>query len=445
MNAGNATCPRVLFVTSHAFNDITGTGITFRNLFRGWPAERLATVHDDLVPASSEVCRHYYVLDERELDLWAPLATARRLARRYRTPRNAASPAPAATLEASGGASAPGWARRVLGDSVPQRARLSGALERWIEDYRPEVLFTILGSVAMMELIEAIRRRFSLPVVVHLMDDWISTAHRAGLAAPLMRRRMQRLVAHFIEVAAARIAICDAMASAYESRYGRSFEVSQNTVDIGRWKATVRHDASVREPAELLYVGSIFPFAQLESLVDCARAVGELRAQGRRVTLRIASPDFLVAPHRHRLAINDGVVIEDPITDDETFYRRISRADVLLLPVNFDAASVRFIRYSMPTKVPAYLASGTPMLVYGPGEVAQVAYARAGAWGQIVERRDPALLRETLRHLLDDMQTRERLRRRAQAVAAERHDATRVRAHFQDILRRAAGGGERQA
>ena len=39
--------PRILFVTSAAFNGITGGGITFSNLFRGWPQDRLFTVHND--------------------------------------------------------------------------------------------------------------------------------------------------------------------------------------------------------------------------------------------------------------------------------------------------------------------------------------------------------------------------------------------------------------
>ncbi len=45
-------------------------------------------------------------------------------------------------------------ALRVLGDSFPERAELTPALERWIEEFQPQVLYTILGSNGMMALIE---------------------------------------------------------------------------------------------------------------------------------------------------------------------------------------------------------------------------------------------------------------------------------------------------
>lgn len=40
---------RVLFLTSSAFNKVTGGGITFSNLFVGWPIEAIATIHNDPV------------------------------------------------------------------------------------------------------------------------------------------------------------------------------------------------------------------------------------------------------------------------------------------------------------------------------------------------------------------------------------------------------------
>jgi len=100
-------------------------------------------------------------------------------------------------------------------------------------------------------------------------------------------------------------------------------------------------------------------------------------------------------PHRDRIAIDPSVTIEPPITEDDVFFARLAAADALLLPVNFDADSVRMIRYSMPTKVPAYLLSGTPTLVYGPAGVAQVDYALGRRWGHVVPRRDPAARRLT--------------------------------------------------
>jgi hypothetical protein len=110
----------------------------------------------------------------------------------------------------------------------------------------------------------------------------------------------------------------------------------------------------------------------------------------------------------------------------------------LVLPINYDAETVDFIRYSMPTKVPAYMASGTPILVYGPRGVAQVDYAAREGWGLVVSDRDCAGLDLGFRRILSDGPLRESVRVRAQTLAAANHDSARVRGRFQDALKAAA-------
>jgi hypothetical protein len=69
----SATQPRLLFITPAAFNRTTGGGVTFGNLFSGWPKDRLATAHSDPVPTTDETCEKYYQLGAGELRRWGPL------------------------------------------------------------------------------------------------------------------------------------------------------------------------------------------------------------------------------------------------------------------------------------------------------------------------------------------------------------------------------------
>jgi glycosyltransferase involved in cell wall biosynthesis len=419
--------PRLLFVTSSAFNHVTGGGVTFSNLFRSWPADRLATAHSDTVPTADDVCRLYYRLGPGELTRWPP---------RWRDGAAAPEAGPAAPP-----AGAPPLLRAVrtalVGNAWPDAGRLSPALERWIERFRPDVLYTILGTIGMMELVEAIRARFALPLVVHFMDDWPASLYRGGVAGRLVRARMERLLRRLVGAAAARMAIGDGMAEAFARRYGAPFLAFQNALDMARLlpQAQPRPAAT---PARILYVGSIFADAQLASLADAARAVAALAQAGRAVTLEIHAPAFLAARHRARLELPPAVKVIDATEDDDAFFRLIRGADLLLLPVNFDAASVRFIRHSMPTKIPAYLASGTPVLVYGPPGVDQVAYAAREGWGEVVGVRDESALRTAIARLLDDDGRRRAFVGRALDLARRSHDAATVRRRFQETLARAA-------
>ena len=106
--------PRVLFLTPAAFNHLTGGGVTFSNLFAGWPKECLATAHNDAVPTSNDICDRYFKLSRAEIDLIAPLRIARMLRDRE---------AVAQISDSADAASRPvgGIVARLQGDSAPQR------------------------------------------------------------------------------------------------------------------------------------------------------------------------------------------------------------------------------------------------------------------------------------------------------------------------------------
>jgi glycosyltransferase involved in cell wall biosynthesis len=410
--------PRLLFITPAAFNRTTGGGVTFGNLFSGWPKDRLATAHSDPVPTTDETCEKYYHLGADELRRWGPLE---RMAPAAPGAAATAAPAPRSRLRR--------MARiAIFGQQLPDSGTLSASLERWIEYFRPEVLYSILGTNGMMQLVLAVQRRFRLPLVVHFMDDWPEASYRGGLISPFERQRMQRLLRETLERATLRLGICEAMCEAYSARYGVPFQAFHNAVDVARWSGV----AVERRPKEVVYIGSIFAAAQLESLVDCCQAAARLRDEG--VRLSIYSPAMYAEAHRRRLVVADNIALHDTISDDAAFFRRIASADVLLLPVNFDAATVRYIRYSMPTKLPAYLFSGTPILAYGPAEVAQVSYLVKEDAALVVRERGVERVAENLRRLLGDEDLRARLGSNARRLALERHDLRAVRPRFQQAL-----------
>jgi hypothetical protein len=426
----NAPQARVLFLTSAAFNKTTGGGITFTNLFAGWPKDALATVHNDTVPVTYETCDRYYRLSEREIHRWGWLRHI-----------PLGKPADDATTSASIGAR-PGLAFRLLktikkwvfGDAIPETTELSSELESWIADFRPSVLYTILGSNAMMELAERIRVRFDLPLVVHIMDDWASVLYRGGLLSVIQRSKKNRLMQHLMDVATVRMAICDAMAIAYQERYGQPFVAFQNTIDIAAWNDYVKLPEVVGHPVRVAYIGSILPFAQLDSLEDICHAVQRLYDEGFAIRLEIYSPTFASSKYKDRLLVGAAVTLQDTIQDDALFFNTLQAVDVLVLPVNFDNYTVDYIRYSMPTKVPAYLAIGTPVLAYGPSEVAQITYAESAGWGLTVTQRSQTMLCEALRTLATDTALRIRLHQQARRTAHACHDSKAVRTRFQILL-----------
>ncbi|MEK9132838.1 MAG: glycosyltransferase, partial [Patescibacteria group bacterium] len=113
-----------------------------------------------------------------------------------------------------------------------------------------------------------------------------------------------------------------------------------------------------------------------------------------------------------------------------------SRADLVILPVNFDAHTVKYVKYSMPTKIPAYMFSGTPTLAYGPDSVASIQYAHD--WAYCVTHRNAKALRDAINLLINHEKLRRQLAESAQRLAIKNHDRSHVSHEFQKILINAA-------
>jgi glycosyltransferase involved in cell wall biosynthesis len=417
--------PRVLVVTSNNFNLQGGGGITLTNLFRGWPQERLANIHEDATLPDSTVCSSFFRLTRREVRWAWPLSLLERqmTGTSATDGTNALSVAPPASS----------WKRRIAGDGAPRDVRISPALASWIDNFQPQLVYGFLGSMAQNRLTRLIVDRWQVPLVVHIMDDWPSVIYTSGLLGPILRPRVLREFRELLDRAAARMAISDAMAEEYRARYGHAFLTFRNALDMDEWSAVARKSWEVSSPSIVRYVGSILPEAQLAALRVVCDSVKALRAEGCDITLSVHSPESQTRPLTQWGFDGDVLRIAPPPAASEV-PRLLASADVLLLPFNFDAASKQYIRLSWPTKVPAYMVSGTPILVYGPNDVAAVAYATRDGWAEVVSDGDAKLLRSALRRLVTDRTRREALGRRAVELARQNHDILRTRRAFADSL-----------
>jgi glycosyltransferase involved in cell wall biosynthesis len=418
-----------MLLSSESFQKVTGGGVTFTNLFANWPKENIASIHLDPLPLDSDICSNYYLLTEKEIFPWGVFKLFTKTL--YTTYK-----------KNSDKLNSQNFFLRILrffkkilfGDSIPKNVRLTPELFDWIKGFRPTILYSTLGSNHMMELTECLRLQFHLPLVVHIMDDWVSVPYRGGLLSSWQNKKRDRLLRHMLEVATLRFSICDEMSEAYGHRYGKIFESFQNVIDISAWQQFRKPPNLVGSPVRVAYIGSIFPNAQLISICDVSRAVQEISDEGFSMTFEIYSPNHHTELYRKQLVAGKSVSLSDTIQDDKVFFSILQAVDILIIPVNFDEDSIRFIRYSMPTKVPAYLSAGTPILVYGPPDVAQIAYADKAGWALTVVEPDHEKLKQSLIMLATNMTLRERVSRCALIAAEQKHDANRIRPVFHSAL-----------
>ncbi|MBI2637988.1 hypothetical protein HYW83_00150 [Candidatus Peregrinibacteria bacterium] len=434
--------PRLLLITSSNFNNLSGGGITFTNLFHGWPKDKIACAHSDRITPTTDVCDRYYFLGNKEFSWGFPFSLAKYFGLEERVENILRQTKGSPTTPTKGVQVKKNFlsravkilqpiARLFFGDELPTKARVTHELRQWICEFRPEVIYTILGNRPYMALVREIAREFKLPVVIHMMDDWPEMMYRRGIFGLWRRGRMKKELQQIMNKAAACLAICPSMAKAYEKRYGRKFSSFHNAVDADAWLKKARKDWKRKSPFVMVYAGALMANSQAKSVRDACDSVEQLYKDGLDIEFHIYAPWYAANRYRSELERPKCVKVFDaPDTMDiESLF---AKADLLLLPVNFDKESVRYIRYSMPTKVPAYMFSGTPTLAYGPSGVASIQYAEDFA--HCVTRQNPKELKNAIQTLASDEDLRKHFALKAQKLASERHDREKVSRAFQKIL-----------
>ena len=432
--------PRVLLVSSSAFNAYSGGGVLLTNLFRGWPRDRIATLHSEILPLETDVCETYFKLGTDEFHLAVPFAESLRSWYRMRRmgsmeERGIAGGTPRGTRTTPFFR----WLLALAGDGLPERVTLSPTLVEWVEGFQPQILYTLVGSLTYIRLVRRLRERFGIPVVIHMMDDWPEHLYRRGVFSPLLRRQMLREFKSVLGTAQLRLAICDAMSKEYEHRYGFPFVTFHNPVDEAKLRPVGHRHYAAASPFRIVYYGTIVEIAQLHSLMDVGWAVHGLRLSGMNLEFWVYTQYYSLQQYRSELESCPGVRIGGATGKDD-FLPVITNADLLVLPVNFDRRSVRYLRLSFPAKIPAYMASATPILAYGPPEMAQIRYLAESGAAHVVTERSREALAAALRRLIADESYRSEIGRRAHLLALERHGAAKTRANFRRAVAEAAAG-----
>lgn len=127
------------------------------------------------------------------------------------------------------------------------------------------------------------------------------------------------------------------------------------------------------------------------------------------------------------------VVLHEPVASAEVF--GIQRgADVLFLPLAFDSPIPEVIKTSCPMKTGEYLASGQPILVHAPSGSFLDWYFKRHECGVVVDRKDPEVLADAIKRILDDAELRENIGRNARERAEADFDLSVAREAFVKVF-----------
>ena len=437
--------PRILIVNAY-FTEQSGSGTFLGRLFSNWPVDRIATVCEGTLIPDWNKCRLHFRTGELRLLL-------SNIIERFVPAMRTGPVLPSSTISDPGAV--------VLSHTVfpkvpfvhrlarlPWRLLLryfsdgetlycvgpSQELLSWIQDFQPEVIYGHCSGLNSVLLLRRLQQELSLPLVLHFMDDWAETCYRQGWVKQLFRARFDTEFRQLVRSADVTVAICQEMANEYQTRYQRSVLSLPMPVELDAYSFTTRNEWTGGSPFRLRYGGRV-GWAISDSLVDIAESIHYLRQNGADVEFDLVTFQTEEVPATCFALPGVNVQIPGPLAD---LPRIQGEADVLVICYDFDIESIHQAQYSMPSKLADCLASGTPILVYGPAGLPVVEYARRECWGKVVDNRDKTVLLAAVCELMDSASLREQLGRTAKGLADKWHDTKTVSEKMRRILEEAA-------
>jgi glycosyltransferase involved in cell wall biosynthesis len=432
----NANFPRVLIVNGEPFNSSSATGITLSNLFRGWPKEKIAQVYTSKTQPDLNLCNKNWRLSNRDLLFASQLNQMRK--RNSNPAGNTISVntnlnhQPAGLLSAKNGK-----LRNLLIpwiDLLPYQ--FSSEFLKWIEDFKPQLIYSLLGNIRLIGAVEQLSSRFSIPVVPHFMDDWISTYSSPGygrISTDFHKNIIQKRLLHLMKRSPNGLSIGDAMAEEYKKKFNIPFEAFMNPIQPS--DALLGNSSRPELPIQFVYVGGLH-LSRWENLKEIGESMVELRKDGLEVQLLVYAPRSDILEYR---SVLESVQVQVCGTlAPEEVPGVLQRSHVVVHVESFQKMDMQYTRLSVSTKIPQYFAAGLPVFAYAPSEVASSRYVRDSNAGFVVGQKDPGLLRTAIQTLVQDSNLRAKLGSFGRQVALERHDEVKVRDRFRKVLARSA-------
>lgn len=381
--------PRVLLISEQPIDAQNGFGVTLRTFFFGWPREKLAQLHSSKAASKQSDFCHI----TRYGDI--PGNRGRRDGLMFYLGRT------------------PVWRGRF------SRGWLRSALGNW----QPEVVYSLMYSGWTLAFASWIAEQYECPLVAHATDDSLENLALEGGAS----------IGKLFEKTKTRLVISREMQVEYTRRYGLDFGVLHNGAADEYFADVPGFPRTQKQVFTIRYLGSILPTHHYHAIEDVSAAVKELNNSGVAALFEICGGEWTKQ--------NALPLVDEPFTVYRGAVSRseginlLQKADLLVLPITFDPAHFEYVRLSLPTKLPEYLASGTPVLVYGPAGVAPVELCRSNGVGMVIDKRSTASLDELIRMMIASPDSYCEKAARDREWAREHVSASIITEKFRTIMR----------
>lgn len=398
--------PKVLVISPNSLGASANGSILMSNLFSGWPKDKIISIYSNSAfpPDYKLVHSAFFTRGEISSDLRRQSANI--------------------LLAASGNAETlDGFI-----SFIPSKR-----LKAWLKHHHPEVIYSQMGSAFMSQLTLFCAEYCDIPLITHIMDDYVSVWPSRGrldeklpLIHKVLNKYNAKLLNNALHVSAKRFVISEHMKSEYSDRYHLEFETLHNGISL---HSSVSDTHYPNNENRVLYMGSILDNVNLESINKFLQIIEDPGLRSYDVTLDILSNQT----DRPILNLGSRGRILEPVEHSRVI-PTMKTYKALLFPYNFDNKSVEFIKYSMPTRICEYAMSGVPIIAMGSPEVGFLQDISRHKAAFCLFKNESDFLVRKVAEFFDNTDMHIDLSRDAIEYACQEFDINKIRDRFQSQL-----------
>ena len=422
MNNREKKSGRVLFINEHSLNHNNATAITMRSLWEDWP--------------KSDIFELYYVeYASNQFSLNHSVLLERGVIGKLRRSEIGEEICVGSKQRAFG---KDHWTQRVISDLreaavsyvLSKKGRVCKKTLQEIDDFDPEVIYTLGGGVGVLKCAYRMSKRYDIPMIIHFMDNWVEHSQNdVNIFTRPYRYSLKKWLTKSMGRAKAAITISESMADAYSLIFPSfNFIPLMNSVDVQTLWCEPRERTDRR--FVFSYAGGMH-LDRWKGLLEIGRAIKET---GIDAVLNI----YTSSDTKRFLSFFSDLPVRfyPPVSHEQiqTVYRE---SDCLVHVETNDPVMEGYFKYSISTKIPEYLASGRVMFFYGPKTLGLYRYLETNHAAYLADDYD-ALCKQLVN--ISAFEDGPAILSNAYTLAKTKHDAVRARETLKETVQACING-----
>jgi len=303
-------------------------------------------------------------------------------------------------------------------------------LQQWLDRENPDCIFLAPGYAKFIyDIALTVSRKRNIPVIVYICDDNYFLAAPETLLGRIQLRLLQKKTRQIMDGSKLVVAISKEIGD----QYSREFSIESEVIMTGAGFEVAQESPDRAEINTFSYFGNL-DLSREKSLADIGRVLDEINdQQGTGYVLNIYTSNETPAEFSDIKSIKMGGFLVG-----EAFSKAFRSADCLVHVESFDEEMKDLVKGSVSTKIADSLASGIPLLAYGPAGIASMEHLRRNDCAFVADSVES--LKTVIGQLLSDREMRNRISENARNTAACYHTSSANSVRLRAIVKQIAEG-----